>query len=144
MERILSNSEKENAKAAEKALDLLKQRELNVVFLQGNLGAGKTSLTRYIAQLLNSKNRVNSPTFVIQKIYYLNDNTYNFKKIIHMDLYRLQSTNEVEDIGILEEMDKKEVLYIIEWPELLLSKNIDHLNIQIDSTSNGGRSFVFT
>ena len=84
----------------------------NILLLKGNLGAGKTTFTKYLLQSLGSNDEVSSPTYSIV-------NEYNSPKgtIFHFDLYRLKNADEVEDIGIHEYLDHA-FLSIIEWPEV--------------------------
>ncbi|MEK7147911.1 MAG: tRNA (adenosine(37)-N6)-threonylcarbamoyltransferase complex ATPase subunit type 1 TsaE [Patescibacteria group bacterium] len=86
-----------------------------VVALEGDLGAGKTALTQEIAKILNVIENVNSPTFVIEKIY--NIDFKNFKKLIHIDAYRLEKEQELINIGWNEIVGNPENLIVIEWPE---------------------------
>jgi len=83
-----------------------------ILLLKGNLGAGKTTFTKFLLQALGSTDEVSSPTYSIV-------NEYNAPqgKIFHFDLYRMKSTEEVFDIGIEEYLDNA-FLNIIEWPEV--------------------------
>ena len=77
--------------------------------LTGDLGAGKTTLVRGIAEALNIKSVVQSPTFNIMKIYF-----DGIKPLIHIDAYRLADVNT--DIGLDEYIGYETGLTIIEWP----------------------------
>ena len=78
----------------------------------GDLGAGKTTLVRGIAQALNIKSVVQSPTFNIMKIYF-----DGVKPLIHIDAYRLADINT--DIGLDEYIGYETGLTVIEWPEFI-------------------------
>ena len=78
----------------------------------GDLGAGKTTLVRGIAQALNVKSVVQSPTFNIMKIYF-----DGVKPLIHIDAYRLADINT--DIGLDEYIGYETGLTVIEWPEFI-------------------------
>ena len=80
--------------------------------LTGDLGAGKTTLVRGIAQALNIKSVVQSPTFNIMKIYFDGE-----KPLIHIDAYRLADVNT--DIGLDEYIRYETGLTVIEWPEFI-------------------------
>ena len=80
--------------------------------LTGDLGAGKTTLVRGIAQALNIKSVVQSPTFNIMKIYFDGE-----KPLIHIDAYRLADVNT--DIGLDEYIGYETGLTVIEWPEFI-------------------------
>lgn len=82
-----------------------------VILLEGALGAGKTSLTRAIAQGLGVTQSVTSPTFVILRSYPARDGlTLN-----HFDFYRLKGDFDLESIGYEECVHSKSVV-IVEWP----------------------------
>ena len=80
--------------------------------LTGDLGAGKTTLVRGIAQALNIKSIVQSPTFNIMKIYFDGD-----RPLIHIDAYRLADINT--DIGLDEYIGYETGLTVIEWPDFI-------------------------
>ena len=80
--------------------------------LTGDLGAGKTTLVRGIAQALNIQSVVQSPTFNIMKIYFDGE-----KPLIHIDAYRLADVNT--DIGLDEYIGYETGLTVIEWPEFV-------------------------
>ncbi len=86
-----------------------------VVALQGDLGAGKTTLTQEIARVLFIKERVISPTFIIMKKYEAIDE--KFKYLIHIDAYRLEKSEELFKLGFQKLLEDKDNLIIIEWPE---------------------------
>ena len=86
----------------------------SVIALYGDLGAGKTAFTRYLAGALGFKSRVQSPTFVVARKYERGDLVIN-----HIDLYRLTSKQEAEEIGIDDFLKNRECITIIEWPEII-------------------------
>ena len=88
----------------------------DIVFLFGDLGAGKTTLTQGIARGLGvaKEEYVRSPTFTLV-------NQYKGKvPVFHIDLYRIESPNELEDLG-LEEVFSSEGVSIVEWAEKLFT-----------------------
>ena len=91
------------------------QSSATVLALQGDLGAGKTALTKEIAKILNIEDEVLSPTFVIMKIYKIDFK--GFKKLIHIDAYRLEREEELKTLGWDEILKSPENLVVIEWPE---------------------------
>ncbi len=98
-------------------MDIKKAR---VVALSGELGAGKTTLTQELAKQFGIKENIVSPTFVIMKIYDMNESSKyysHFKRLIHIDAYRLDSHKELLNIGWESLIVDKENLIIIEWPE---------------------------
>lgn len=88
-----------------------------VITLHGDLGAGKTTLTQEIARILGIKENIISPTFVILKNYELRITNYEWKKLIHIDAYRLNKSAELMNLGWQELLADKSNLIIIEWPE---------------------------
>lgn len=83
----------------------------DVLVLTGDLGAGKTQLTKGIAQALGIDANVTSPTFTIQMVYDGDELTLN-----HFDLYRLESADELEDTGLFDVLGADGVC-VIEWGE---------------------------
>lgn len=100
-----------------------------VCFLNGNLGAGKTTLVRGILQHLKYAGVVKSPTYTIVESYQASG-----LDLHHFDLYRLADPEELEFLGVRDYLDKKAVL-LIEWPEYgegVLPKADLVVNIEID------------
>lgn len=86
-----------------------------VVALSGDLGAGKTTYVQAVARALGVEDQVNSPTFVIEKIYQLSGQA--FTHLIHIDAYRLTGAHELDVLGWHEIVANPENLIYIEWPE---------------------------
>ena len=85
----------------------------DVVCLQGNLGAGKTTFVQGIAKGWGSLDSVSSPTFIIVNVYRRADQS----QLFHMDAYRLDSTPEAEELDLDSMLSQGPLL--IEWPERL-------------------------
>jgi len=83
----------------------------DVVCLQGNLGAGKTTFVQGIARGWGSLDSVSSPTFIIVNVYRRADQS----QLFHMDAYRLDSTPEAEELDLDSMLAQGPLL--IEWPE---------------------------
>lgn len=96
------------------AKGILKRKDKSafIVFLDGDLGTGKTTLVKEIIFALGIKEKVKSPTFTIIEPYELND-----KNIYHIDLYRINDPSELEIIGLREYLNESEAIIFIEWPE---------------------------
>jgi len=86
-----------------------------VVTLSGVLGAGKTTFAQGVAKALGVEEIVTSPTFVIEKIYALQDQ--KFARLIHIDAYRLKGAHELEVLGWKELLADSGNLILLEWPE---------------------------
>lgn len=85
------------------------------VWLAGDLGAGKTTLTRYWLQALGHKGAVKSPTYTLVEPYRIEQEDATVKSVYHADLYRLQDPEELSFIGFDEYLDEPNALVIIEW-----------------------------
>ena len=97
-------------------LPLIEQVEL--VLLEGEMGAGKTTLMNHLVIALGSIDHVSSPTYSLVNKYLLENTTAAKNTIYHLDLFRLKSLDEVIDIGI-EDILYSEQYVFIEWPELV-------------------------
>jgi tRNA threonylcarbamoyladenosine biosynthesis protein TsaE len=86
-----------------------------VIYLHGDLGAGKTALTRATLHAAGHKGAVKSPTYTLSEPYriVLNGQPVN---LIHYDLYRMSSPEEFLDAGFREDFDGRNIC-IVEWPE---------------------------
>ena len=105
----------------------------DVVALIGDLGTGKTALTKYIAEGLGIKGDISSPTFTIVKEY-----RNGRLPLYHFDVYRLGSGDELIDIGA-EEMLDGDGLCVIEWADIVADVlPEDALAIRLDYGENEG------
>lgn len=82
-----------------------------IVTLSGDLGAGKTTLTRGFLRDRGFTGTVKSPTYTLLECYLFPRLT-----VIHLDLYRLREPSELEALG-LRDYDQPGYLWIVEWPE---------------------------
>ena len=120
---IISNSANETMELGQKIAELAQAG--SIFCLTGDLGAGKTTLVRGIAQALKIKSVVQSPTFNIMKIYF-----DGIKPLIHIDAYRLADVDT--DIGLDEYIGYETGITVIEWPmfiERLIPNNSNEINI---------------
>jgi tRNA threonylcarbamoyladenosine biosynthesis protein TsaE len=109
-------------------------------FIKGIVGAGKTTLVKKICLGLKIKDNVNSPTYSLINEYL----TDKGNSIFHMDLFRLESKNEVDDLGIMDYFETNNII-IIEWPEVLLYYyKIDHSLVEISYLNEFKRKITIT
>lgn len=92
-----------------------------ILALYGELGSGKTAFTKSLARVLGIKEEVNSPTFVIEKFYKVKNKESDFKKLIHIDSYRLKKGEDLLRLGFNQELKNKENLIVIEWADIVES-----------------------
>jgi tRNA threonylcarbamoyladenosine biosynthesis protein TsaE len=110
----------------------------DIVVLDGGLGAGKTLFTRGLATGLGVEEPVVSPSFVLVREY-----RSGFMPVVHVDVYRLGSINEFDDLDVLELA--KEGVLVIEWGGAVESAlPRDHLRIefQVDEEQRRALRFV--
>lgn len=83
----------------------------NITFLNGEIGAGKTTFTKYLVEVYGLSDEVCSPTFALE-------NRYETKNglIIHFDLYRIKSEEELDMIGFFDTL-KEDATILIEWAD---------------------------
>lgn len=137
METVIINNLKETKELASKFAKILKGGEL--VLLNGDLGAGKTTFVQYILKSLGVKDDVTSPTFTIMKEY----KTKRFN-IYHFDMYRLSSGADAIDFGLEEYIFSKDAnaLVFIEWSENIKDiLNGKYIEINISLVEDGKRKF---
>ncbi len=108
-----------------------------VIYLRGDLGAGKTTLVRGALRQLGHSGLVKSPTFTLVESYSLSD-----IEVYHLDLYRISDPEELEYIGI-REFNSGSTLCFIEWPDLgaplIPNANIE---VKIEYVTEGRRLIV--
>lgn len=83
--------------------------------LIGELGAGKTTFVRGIAEALGATARVKSPTFTVMNEYPVI--SPDIRRIVHMDLYRMTNPEHLSGLALEDVRDKETVLFI-EWPDI--------------------------
>ena len=114
------------------ALYLLDHFHDSALFLEGELGSGKTAFTRAMGRVLEIQDTINSPTFNL-----LNEYDGKKAKLFHYDLYRIQAPEEIIEMGFPEIWDEKydmPAIHVIEWWKkagIFLPDRIPCFSIQI-------------
>lgn len=119
-----------------------------VIFLQGDLGAGKTTLARALLRALGWQGSVKSPTYTLVESYPLAAFTLH-----HSDLYRIAEADELEAIGLRDQLNDESV-WLIEWPErgigflpepdlrIVLSGSGEHRSLHAEAHSPRGQALL--
>ena len=117
-DKIELSSEKNTEELAAKFLNKIKPG--NIIFLYGEIGVGKTTFVRYLVNRFQKENKleiteVTSPTFNLLSEYQINQ-----IKINHYDLFRLKSSEEINNLDLFG--DSKNSIILIEWPQMIKEK----------------------
>lgn len=144
----ITTSEKQTFNFAKKFAKQLKGGE--IIGLVGELGAGKTIFTKGLAAGLSIKQTVNSPTFVLMKIYPIRNTRFaarrvksEIRNLIHIDAYRVKTEKDLIAIGAEEYFNRTDTIIIIEWADRvkkILPKKTRYVNIK--NQGNNKRKFV--
>jgi tRNA threonylcarbamoyladenosine biosynthesis protein TsaE len=131
---IISNSPAETIAFGKKLAEWINVPAL--ILLNGDLGTGKTLITKAVVSALGYQGDVTSPTFNLVQEYQAQ------VEIIHMDLYRLDRSEELLEIGFEDYLNREAVIFI-EWPELALSLiPADFIFINIKKLSDNQREIT--
>jgi len=138
---MISPNAQETIKFAQKFAQKLKGGE--VIGLIGELGAGKTTFMKGLAEGLKVNNTITSPTFVLLKSYH---GKIKNKKIelVHIDAYRIENTDDIKSVGIEDYLNRKDAIVAIEWAEKIkgfLPKNTIYIKFKHKSENERGISF---
>jgi tRNA threonylcarbamoyladenosine biosynthesis protein TsaE len=145
MQEFISKSVEETAKIARDFARSLKENykedKATVVGLYGELGAGKTTFMKYLAEAFGITETIQSPTFVIEKIYEIvvssKSSVVRFKHLIHIDAYRrIDKESEMINLGWSEIIADPKNLICIEWPERIKGIMPEHTKILFEHSGN--------
>ncbi len=128
--KYITRSVKETKELAKELVKSLKAGQ--VIGLSGDLGAGKTAFTQGLAKALGVKSIVNSPTFVLMKVYEAQHKV--IKTLVHIDAYRLDEGSNLEALGIEEYMADPQTLVVVEWVEKIkkiMPKGVKYYNFKV-------------
>lgn len=113
------------------------ESEATIIGLYGELGSGKTAFMKFLAESFGIKETIQSPTFVIEKIYELENK--NFQHLIHIDAYRIEKEEEMINLGWREIIADPGNLICIEWPERIAGIMPKHVVIKFEHVSETKR-----
>ena len=114
---ILTENAQETYRLGQEFTDYLVKNNLSVLALTGDLGAGKTVFISGLAAGLGIKRRILSPTFILMREYPVERKDFPFRRLYHIDLYRIESEKDIEALGLKEIMADPVNLVAIEWAE---------------------------
>lgn len=136
--KIISNSTQETIDLGKKIGHSIIKSNLETVILMliGELGSGKTTFTKGLLIALGIQDSAESPTFIFLNVYQGETPLY------HFDLYRVSNVNEIDDIGILEFLEKKGII-VIEWGEKLKDIVKPDIKITIKKLGESQRELTF-
>lgn len=142
---FVSHSLNETQKIADDFLKSLMKRDsksATIVGLHGDLGSGKTTFTQCVVRSLGISESITSPTFLIIKTYNLQRTTYN--KLIHIDVYRLKTGEELLKLGWQELVADPQSLIFLEWPERV-SEILppDYIKLEFEFVDETARKITF-
>ncbi len=136
MYRFMVNELTELPKVANTLLALATaSRQPSVIALHGDLGAGKTTFVQAVARALKVEMVPSSPTFVVMKSY--ETNHPKWKKLVHLDAYRLETLDELGPLRFDDLLLEKETIICIEWAGRVAPKlppQTIHLDFSITDT----------
>lgn len=134
----VSKSPEETANISHIILDDVKG---SVIALSGDLGSGKTVFAQGIGKKLGVSRPVTSPTFLLLKMYPANH--ARFKRLIHVDLYRVNSWEDIAELALPELWSDPASLFVIEWAERVIGHlPIDTVYVSIKLKNDGTRIIV--
>ena len=99
----------------------------DIIFLYGEIGVGKTTFVRFYINYLESKNGIKSSDILSPTFNIVYDYDVGNVKIIHYDLFRLKSYQDISQLGMFE--TSQDCIKIVEWPELIETKPRDRIDI---------------
>ena len=131
-DKIELSSEKNIEELAGKFLNKIKPGD--IIFLHGEIGVGKTTFVRYLVNKFQKENKlkiteVTSPTFNLLSEYQINQ-----IKINHYDLFRLKSSEEINNLDLFG--DSKNSITLIEWPQMIKEKPKNLIELYFEYEKN--------
>lgn len=137
MKETFTLNEKGLINVAEKVADILSLNyqgdiasRAKVILLDGDLGAGKTTFTKALAEVLGiNSDDVHSPTFILKKTY--DTNHPLFTKLVHIDAYRFTHPSEAGVLRLEDDIKDPQTIIVVEWPS-----KMNYIKSDIEITFN--------
>ena len=104
-----------------------------VLALHGDLGGGKTTFTKGLAEALKVEEIITSPTFVMLKNYPAKLSDGKKIELVHIDAYRAETIDDIKSVGIEDFLNRDDVVMVVEWAEKIseiLPKNMININFK--------------
>ncbi len=141
--RYLSQKPKETIAFAKRVASRL--RGGDVVVFSGGLGSGKTTFMKGVANSFGIRQVIQSPTFVIAKLYRLKKNTSRIraKYLLHIDAYRVAGRSQLAELGLNDLIGSPDVITCIENPKRLFRKRDYTHRIALRLVNTETRSIIF-
>ena len=149
--QFISKSEEETKQFAYSFTSNLetKNDKALIIGLSGNLGTGKTTFMKYLAQCLGVKETIQSPTFVIMKKYELRNAKQNqqtiankYKFLVHIDAYRIEKPEEMIVLDWQDVINDSQNIVCVEWPELIAEILPKHILLKFDYGQNDNERII--
>lgn len=115
---------------------ILKESKSKVILFDAPMGSGKTTLIKSVCRELGVEGEITSPTFSI-----VNEHSGSEHKVYHFDLYRIENTNQLFDIGF-EDYLENNAFCLIEWPELSIPLLSDYQKVKIKTIDSETREIT--
>ena len=116
---------------------MMSKKEYFVVYLEGDMGSGKTTFSQKIGKEMGIDEHMQSPTFTLMREYNLDFEKYKYKKLLHIDAYRFKDRKEGNVLKLEE--NKKGCISLIEWPKNMHAPNADMV-VSIEKLNEEERS----
>jgi len=110
--------------------------QARLITLSGDLGAGKTTFTQILGELLGVSDGIDSPTYVIEQRYSITD-SQSLDELVHIDAYRLEQEDDPLKIGLDQTLQDPAKLVVVEWPEKIEDFLQSYKKVEIILQLNG-------
>ncbi len=144
MKSVLCQSQSDGATRALGHKLAVALRGGGTIFLEGDLGAGKTTFVQGMAEGLGIEDRVTSPTFTLMSVYETKNHEH-IDRLVHVDLYRISYMEHVANLDLPGYQKDPRTLLVVEWPERLPAMWGDVLgSVEFESKEFNTRSLTFS